>query len=303
MTVDFKAWIQASRLPSQAYIFFPLLLGQVLAFAHWQLFSWGLFLLAQLFGILIQLYIVYGNDYADRESDALNTTYNLYSGGSRVLVQGRVTAHHMRWAIRITVGLNILLAMALALFFELAWAPVFTAGALLLLWAYSYPPLYMSYRGGGELLQTLGVAVLLPVFGYYIQTGTLTQFPFTLLLLLIPNHWACAVGTSLPDYPADRASHKRTAAVLLGPLTARRFVVLLHAVSVALLFALGHVQTLGTAAAVAALPTASIAAMVYYLPTAGTATQQLLLFVTCNVAAVVFYVAGLSAAIAIGAAV
>jgi 1,4-dihydroxy-2-naphthoate octaprenyltransferase len=90
--------------------------------------------------------------------------------------------------------------------------------------AYSFPPLRLSYRGGGELLQGLGCGVVLPLVGYYLQAGTLGSFP---LAVLFPSFLLAAAGnvtTALPDHPADRAADKRTYPVRLGQLTARRHV-------------------------------------------------------------------------------
>ena len=42
------------------------------------------------FGVLVQLVIVFVNDFADRETDARNTTFSRFSGGSRVLPEGRI---------------------------------------------------------------------------------------------------------------------------------------------------------------------------------------------------------------------
>ncbi len=54
----FLAWLKASRLQSQSYIFLPLLLGQVIALNYAQVWSWPMFFLVHTYGIFIQLYIV-----------------------------------------------------------------------------------------------------------------------------------------------------------------------------------------------------------------------------------------------------
>ena len=81
------AWIQASRLASQSYIFLPILLGQSIWFFQTGEIAILPFILIQLFGLFDQLYIVYANDYADIETDKLNKTPTIFSGGSRVLVE------------------------------------------------------------------------------------------------------------------------------------------------------------------------------------------------------------------------
>ena len=69
------AWLQASRLASQAYIFFPLLLGQGFYRQTGGELNPAVLFWVGAYGLMIQLFIVYANDYADAEVDRLNTTY------------------------------------------------------------------------------------------------------------------------------------------------------------------------------------------------------------------------------------
>jgi 1,4-dihydroxy-2-naphthoate octaprenyltransferase len=96
-----------------------------------------------------------------------------------------------------------------------------TAATALLVWAYSFAPLRLSYRGGGELLQAAGVGVVLPLVGYYAQAGELLRFPWPLLLPTIALGGAGNIATALPDAPADARSDKRTLAVWIGERNAR----------------------------------------------------------------------------------
>ena len=112
---------------------------------------------------------------------------------------------------------------------------VFFLAALILLWMYSYRPLSLSYRGGGEVLQMLGVGVVLPLFGYYIQAGGLAQFPYQFLLFILPSQLACAFSTTLPDFRSDRMSRKRTLSVLLGCRRVARVVLLFQTTALVIL--------------------------------------------------------------------
>jgi 1,4-dihydroxy-2-naphthoate octaprenyltransferase len=241
-------WIRASRFASQSYIAPPLLFGQACHFAQTGTLSWTLLVLVQLFGLFDQLFIVYANDYADQETDKLNRTATPFSGGSRVLVDGLLEPRQLKVAAWWMAGGCAILALALGLAAGRWLLLPMVAVALLLLWAYSYRPLRLSYRGGGELLQMAGVGALLPMIGYYAQAGSLASFPWPFLVVLLPTHLACAVATSLPDEPSDRSSRKRTAAVLLGGRNARLLVVALNFVSLGaltrvsgLVFANGYV--------------------------------------------------------------
>ena len=84
-----RAWLQAARLPSAVNLQLPLLFGQTLAYATHGAVSAQLCLLLALYGLAMQLFIVFLNDWADRQADDLNETPTLFSGGSRVLVERR----------------------------------------------------------------------------------------------------------------------------------------------------------------------------------------------------------------------
>ncbi|MGD8859895.1 MAG: prenyltransferase [Myxococcales bacterium] len=234
------AWLRASRLPSQSYIAPPLLLGQALAHRATGRFDGGVCALLLIFGLCDQLLIVYANDYADRANDQLNRTATPFSGGSRVLVDGALSPSAvLRAGVAAAIG-TLLISGVLALAYDRRHSIPLGLLALFLVWAYSYQPLRLSYRGGGELLQALGVGLCLPLFGYYNQSGELGSFPWALLWALLPTHLACAMATAMPDEPSDRLGDKRTSAVWLGGRRARRVIVLLEATTVAALIALAR---------------------------------------------------------------
>ena len=77
-------------------------------------------------------------------------------------------------------------------------------------------PVALSYRGGGELLQMVGVGLVLPLIGYVAQAGSFEGFPWMLLAVALPLELTCAMCTALPDQPSDAAAGKRTTAVWMG---------------------------------------------------------------------------------------
>ena len=103
--------------------------------------------------------------------------------------------------------------------------------AIFLLYSYSYPPFRFSYRGGGELLQMLGVGLVLPIYGYLAQSGDFSFFPKELFLILLPMNLACAIATSLPDSPSDKISNKKTFTVLLGNPLAKTILLFLEIIT------------------------------------------------------------------------
>ena len=219
-----RAWLQAARLPAALNLQLPLAFGQALAYATHGHFHTLLGIILALYGLAMQLFIVFLNDWADRQVDALNETPTLFSGGSRVLVEQRIEPGALMRAGLIAGGAVLALGLLLAAAYARPLAPVLFIGGLLLLWSYSLPPLRLNYRGGGELLQALGVGWVLPVAGFYIQAGNLPALypgekPLSVIALIaayIYLQTTAAIAFTLPDAEADRRTGKRTLAALWG---------------------------------------------------------------------------------------
>lgn len=216
-----RAWIQASRPLAQGNIALPLWLGQALACQQGHELAWFTFATLLLWGILDQLLIVFVNDLADEETDADNLTYGFASGGSRVLVEGKLTRRALTraaWAVGLALAVySSLLSWALSRpWFWLAWP-----AAVGLIGAYSLRPLRASYRRGGELLPAIGMGLVLPALGYYAQADTLEGLSGIALLSATLFGLAGNITTALPDAPSDRRADKRTLAVTLGESGAR----------------------------------------------------------------------------------
>ncbi|HEX7668296.1 MAG TPA: prenyltransferase [Polyangiaceae bacterium] len=216
-----RVWVQASRPLAQIAIAVPLIYGQALAYAVHGTFRWRLFLLVQLFGVFDCLMVVFGNDAVDWRADVRNTTFNRFSGGSRVVPLGLLTP----FALAQASLLSLLGLGATSVFFVFreghAWMVVLAAISAHIFWVYGFPPFRLSYRGGGEVLQGLGMGLVLPVVGFYGQANTLeglraaTLFPA--FLLGVAGH----ITTSLPDTPSDAEAGKRTFPVCRGESAAR----------------------------------------------------------------------------------
>jgi len=213
--MNLRGWIQASRPFSNTNIIFPLLLGQAFAFHSSKSLHVLFFFLILLYGLVDQLFIVFMNDAADHDADILNTAPTLFSGGSRVIPEGKLNRHELM----IAGFVNIVFVSTIGLYFYAHSRPLmpllFTIG-LLLLWAYSYAPLKLNYRGGGELLQGIGCGLLLPLIGYYTQAGTGRNYPWIFFIGFALLHTASSIATSLADIPADTIAGKKTLAVQVG---------------------------------------------------------------------------------------
>ena len=212
-------WIQAARPLAHVNIVAPLLLGQA---AAWHVTgSWSLAWLAAAagWGVLDHLFVIFANDFADRETDTGVRT--VLSGGSGVIQEGKLPGRDLALAARVCAALLVLYSFSFTVLGRV-WLPLYAAAALLLMWLYSFPPARLSYRGGGEWLQGLGIGVGLPSLGYYLQTGEPFAPPWVLVPAVLLG--VCSnVLTALPDVEVDARARKRTWPVRHGAPAARRF--------------------------------------------------------------------------------
>ncbi|WP_161635933.1 prenyltransferase [Desulfonatronovibrio hydrogenovorans] len=231
-------------MPSQLYIFLPLLLGQSMAHAQGN-FSWEIFALCHFYGLAVQLFIVFANDIADVETDTLNRTHNIFSGGSRVLVDRSLSRKSLTMAALIFGLLCIAVGLVLGWLWN-NWGPLLLIlSGHVLVWAYSFRPFQLSYRGGGEFLQMLGVGGLLPVTGYLAQQGNLSCISWPLIVLMLLLSLTCAMSTSLPDQPSDRMSGKKSSSVIFGNRINQRLILVLNGLALALIVLVPAAQTRG----------------------------------------------------------
>ena len=226
------ALVRAARPLAHANIAPPILFGQALAYAMTGRFSWAAFVVAQTFGVLDHLVVVLANDYADRDADRLNASSTPFSGGSRVLPDGDLEPATVRTlAVGVAFALLVFSLAARAIAPALPWL---ACAALALMFAYSYRPLRLSYRGGGELLQGLGIGVVLPLVGLSAQGGPLDVHTLAYLAPTFVLGVAGNVLTSIPDENADRAANKWSPAARWGGSRARLVSIALHVLGVAL---------------------------------------------------------------------
>jgi 1,4-dihydroxy-2-naphthoate octaprenyltransferase len=266
MTSGVLTWVRAFRPLAHGNIAPPILLGQAFAACAGHPIDPGSVVLAHAFGLVDHAYIVFSNDLADHATDRDNDTHTPLSGGSRVVPDGLHTlASLRRAAIGAAVGLLVLTTLAAALAAR-PLAPLFAVAALVLLWAYSHPPLRLSYRGGGELLQGLGVGAVLPLWGFYAQVGSLESFPWLALAPLVLLHTIGNVITALPDTPSDTRADKRSWPVRVGERVARVHAVLGLALA---LLGIGLLESTWSsptrALAVVALPFLSLAGSLVWI--------------------------------------
>ncbi len=223
-------WVQAARPVAHPMLFVPLLIGQAFAFHVYQQFTLSFFLYTLVFGALYQVFLLYLNDYADEAIDKTNEQFWL-SGGSRVIPQGKLQRSDLILGAKVAFVLLLGLTLFIAVFLDRPWLSVLVVLATVLCWAYNLPPIQLSYRGHGEILQGLGCGVLLPLIGFYMQRGSLHELPWLALIPLYLIFHASNIITALPDYQSDKKGSKKTCPVRRGERAARTIALVLLALA------------------------------------------------------------------------
>lgn len=216
----FQRWMTAARPVGHGMIAIPLLWGQAVALVTTSQFAWQWFFVIHVFGFLTQVYILYLNDYADEAIDRLNETYWL-SGGSRVIPDGLLSGQQLFKGAMVALFF-LLVVSAICFALGRIWMPLLGVTAVILGWTYSLSPLKASYRGVGELHQSLCCGVYLPVMAFYLQSGSLENFPWMYLLPVCLIFFASNIVTAIPDVATDRMGNKKTYPVRHGGVKARR---------------------------------------------------------------------------------
>ncbi len=227
MREKINAWIKIVRFQFYPMAFITYVLGNTIAYKTTGIFDLFVFLLGYAVLFLIELSTILTNEYFDYKTDSLNKNYSMFTGGTRMLVERRITFRELKFAIvgvvsciticglllirinHITSPIKILFLIGLGLFMGLG---------------YTAPPFKFSYRGLGEIVVGITHSIYLIIYGYALQTGTLyTALPVFFSIPLFFSVFAAITLAGLPDRLSDNAVSKQTIAVVFGSKTALTF--------------------------------------------------------------------------------
>ncbi len=212
------AWLKAARLQFYPMTWIAYTVG-ALGAAGDAAFSTAAYWAGYACLFLLEAATVLTNEYFDYESDRTNRYYSVFSGGSRVLVEGALRPRELLGGAAAALG-GVVGAAALLVGAAGAPAPASLAALSALALpalGYTAPPLKLSHRGLGELDVGLTHSLGVIVCGYVFQGGAWRDaFPWLasipLFLAVLPS----ILLAGLPDADADRAAGKRTLVVKLG---------------------------------------------------------------------------------------
>jgi 1,4-dihydroxy-2-naphthoate octaprenyltransferase/chlorophyll synthase len=258
-TLSPRRWWAALKPASWPKVFVPALLGQAVGAAEAGRVSGGALLFGVAWMVADVAFIVLLNDWGDREVDALKRRMFPRGCSPKTIPDGLLPARAVLTGGLGAGGAALLLAAGAGGQLDRPLLLPLSALALALFAAYTLPPLRLNYRGGGELLEMLGIGLLLPLLHAYAQGGVLLP-PGLLAALpgLLALSLASALASGLSDEESDRAGGKRTVATRLGNAATRRGVEAL-VVAGALLWAAAPLLSAGGLPLRAALPAAALA--------------------------------------------
>lgn len=228
-TSRISRWIYAAKVASWPKLLVPFVLGQAVGAFDAGRLGFVALGFGFVFSLSILLYVVFLNDWADARVDGIKR--ELFPDGcSPKTLPDRILSP--RWVVFAGVAagtLGIGIAYGASFWLMRPWLFAACVIGLALFWAYSLPPLRLNYRGGGELLEAIGVGFVLPAINAYAQSGDLRSpsylifVPFTILAA------SSAIASGLADEQSDVAGGKVTFVTTFGNPAARSAVNLLIA--------------------------------------------------------------------------
>jgi len=220
--VFLQATLRALRLPFLTGSLFPVAVAGALAYREQGTWS-PMFLGLTFLGVAaLHLGANLLNDYYDSfGSDPLNVHATPFSGGSRVIQNGEMSADTVRFMAFLFLALGCVCGLAL-IFLGRPWVAVLGTLGLLAGYLYSASPLQLMSTGLGEAVIFAAFGPLVTWGTYYVQTGSLKPVGLAVGLPLAFLITAILWINEFPDLKADAAAGKNQLVVRLGLRNARR---------------------------------------------------------------------------------
>lgn len=219
METAWKDWFRLSRPLFHSVGILPFILGLALSWRLGNPINWPVFLLGLLAAVLIMLGTYYAGEAYDIREDT--TTWsgggNPFSGGSGIVVMGRITPRHVKRASLAALFAAILLGIFLQFGLKTGpWTlPLGLTGAIAGYY-YSTPPLRWVKRGIGEVIIGFCFGWLPVATAFYLQTGSLHPLILWLSIPIGCTIFNVILLNEFPDYNGDRQAGKKNLVVRLG---------------------------------------------------------------------------------------
>lgn len=234
-------WIVGARPRTLPAAIAPVLVASALAGSD---FNWFRAALALKVSLWLQIGVNFANDY----SDGIKGTDAIRIGPTRLVGSGLATARSVKFAAFISFGIASICGLWLAIL----TSPILIAVGILSIaaaWSYTGGRKPYGYSGFGEISVFVFFGLVATVGSFYVQTQRITLMSFIVAIPMGALSCALLAINNLRDLNQDAIAGKKTLAVRMGDVPARR-------AFVALLF-LAH-----TAAIATFMPTALLTLLV-----------------------------------------
>ena len=224
-----QRWRYALKPASWPKILVPATLGQALGVAHLGRvdIAPGIFGFAWTWSLLAAVVLL--NDYGDRDVDTLKRQMFPHGCSAKTIPDKILPARSVLMGGIAAAAVSVALAYYGESWLNRPGLGLAAIASLVIFVTYSFPPLRLNYRGGGELLEMLGCGFALPWMNAYMQGGlgkldSDLWFPKAgaVLFGVAALALASAVASGLSDEASDRKGGKRTLTTMLGNAWARR---------------------------------------------------------------------------------
>lgn len=214
-----RAWLQAVRPQFYLFPWLALTAGAVsAAAARGASLQWMPYLLCWAAAWLLEGMAVLTNEIHDEETDILNRNSGLFTGGSRVVVQGRMSMAQLHHGRMVAGGCLALVGLLLVFAHgaNLAGVLALLLVGLVLSIGYTAPPLKLSYRTLGEFDVALTHSALMVLLGHCSQGGGGELRPWLIAAPMFFSILPAIILAGFPDMEADIAAGKKTLVVRFG---------------------------------------------------------------------------------------
>ncbi len=221
----FEKWIYALKVKSWPKLLVPFFFGQCFGYFHSSAPSFTIALLGLSFTVFLLGYIVLLNDYADINVDTIKRKLFPNDCSPKTIPDQILSKQSILVAGIMSGFLSILTAFILEDYTERSFILFFSFVCIIVFAAYSLPPFRLNYRGGGELLEMIGVGFMLPLFHFYLHLGFHFDSVFMFLLLVSTLFaFSSALASGLSDEESDRLGGKSTFVILFGNANVRTII-------------------------------------------------------------------------------
>jgi 1,4-dihydroxy-2-naphthoate octaprenyltransferase len=234
-------WVMGARPRTLSAAIAPVLIASALAGSE---FNWFRAALALKVAVWLQIGVNYANDY----SDGVKGTDENRVGPTRLVASGLASAK----AVKNAAFISFAIASIAGLWLSLLTSPLLILIGILAIaaaWGYTGGKNPYGYSGLGEVSVFTFFGLVATMGTYYAQTGKITALSFIVAIPMGALSCAILEINNIRDRPQDELVGKRTLAVRLGDVNARRGFVLL--------LVLAHVAAVATL-----IPTAMLTLLV-----------------------------------------